>query len=216
MSKGSKPSDSLDLLGEQDKVLNAIFAGWDASDPDKANTRGDAVKLAYDRGTLGKLLIEHAAVRVAAKRDIERVLRKVGQDGLADQFTSHLRRARELLDRIDELGRGVEAVGLSGSGEFAGTVSELARTMGSDLGTEPATLAPRVAAALGDERKKLRSAKYVVAHAPTHPGTTQRWYDDIPILARLHALYDHLRGYPRAVSVPYSNTRLADRYNSPP
>lgn len=220
MGNGTKTNatsgDSLDLLSEQDKVLAAIFADWERSDPASANTEGGAVRLAFDHGTLGKLLVGHAAVRVAAKRDIERVLRKAGQDDLADQLTSKLRRARELLDRLDELARGVEAVGVSGSADFAHVVDELAQTIRSDLGTEPATLVPRIAAALGERRKELHSARHVAAHAPSHPGTTERWYDDVPVLVRLHALYDQLRGYPRAVSVPYCNAPLAHRYNSLP
>lgn len=81
---------------------------------------------------------------------------------------------------------------------------------------EDADAIPRIAAALGEQRRQLRSAKHVATHAPTHPSVTRRWYDNIPILVRLHARYDHLRGYPWADSVPYSNARIADRYDTQP
>ena len=41
---------------------------------------------AYERGTYGKLLIEHAALRIAAKRDVARVLYDTGSAALADEF----------------------------------------------------------------------------------------------------------------------------------
>lgn len=210
------PGDSLDLLGEQDRVLAAIFSAWDDSDPDRADTNREVVKLAYDHGTLGKLLIEHAAIRVAAKRDIERVLRDIDCDDLADQLTSQLTRVCELLDRLDEHARGVVAVGVSRSLEFAGAVGELAATIRADLSREPEAIIPRIEAALADQRSRLRSAKHVAAHAPTHPNPTPRWYDTIPILVRIHARYDHLRGYPWADSTPYSNPRVAERYDTQP
>ena len=212
---GHRPPDSLDLLAEQDRALAAIFEGWDRTAPDTADGP-EVVELDYDHGTYGKLLIEHAAVRVAAKADIERVLRAQGLDALADQLTAHLREVRDLLDRLDEMARGVAPIGVGGSLEFAGVAGTLAGTIRADLRNEPVGLIPKIAVALGPARGHLRSAKWVGSHAPTHPGSTQRWFDDIPILARVHARYDHLRGYPWADSSPFGELGIAARYDSLP
>lgn len=215
-TSGARPHDSLDLLAEQDNVLADIFVAWDESDPEGADDDRSAVRMASENGTLGKLVIEHAAVRVAAKRDIERVLRRAGHDGLADELTSHLAQVCELLDRLYEHSRGVGAVELSRSPQFTDTVAALGRIIRAELRSEPAGLVPRIAVALGDLRSQLRSAKHVAAHAPTHPATARSWYDGIPFLVRVHALYDRLRGYPWANSGTYANPRLADRYDTDP
>jgi hypothetical protein len=208
-----QPADALSLLAEQDEVLGEIFAGWHDSAPDAAASGRVTVRRAFDHGTLGKLLIEHAAVRVAAKRDIERVLRANAFDGLADQLTSHLGTVCQQLDRLDELGRGVVATGVAASEEFADAVDALAATIQSDLEREPVVLIPRIAEALGTQRDQLHSAKHVAAHAPTHPAPNPRWYDNIPVLVRIHARYDYLRGYPWADSRPYYNSKVAERYD---
>ena len=207
---GDSRNDSLELLGEQDRVLAQIFDGWDATtlDPD-ADTR-TVVRAGFERGTYGKLLIEHTAIRVAAKTDIARVLRDVGDDGLADDLTRHLPEARRLLDRLDELARGVDAMGVAASAPFAGAVGELAALIRADLQAEPDRMMPGIAAALGHHRAELHSARWVNHHAPTHPGSGERWYDAIPVLVRVHARYDHLRGFPWADSSPMDDTDVAD------
>ena len=60
-------------------------------------------------------------------------------------------------------------------------------------------------AALGPERHRLRSAKFIRKHAPAHPGPPGRWYDRIPVLLRLRAAEDRLRGF------PWGESRLGDR-----
>jgi hypothetical protein len=215
-AEGKTPDDSLELLAEQDRVLLKIFDGWDAATP--APDVEDArvlVKQGWERGTFGKLLIEYAAVRVAAKEDVARVLRDVGDTDLAETLTARLRDIRMILDRLDEVARGVDPVGLAASSEFAGAVGELAALIRADLGIEPVRVLPVVAAALGDRRSLLARAKHVESHAPTHPGADRRWYDDIGPLVRIHARYDRLRGFPWAESGPISDADLAERYDNP-
>lgn len=139
---GDTPDDSLELLGEQDRVLVHIFDGWDATTPPADADTRTVVRSNYERGTYGKLLIQHTAIRVAAKTDIARVLHDIGCDGLADDLTRHLPEARRLLDRLDELARGVEAMGVAASTGFAGTVGELAALIRADIQAEPDRMLP--------------------------------------------------------------------------
>lgn len=208
---GEGPADSLELLAEQDGVLVEIFDGWDATTPapDVEDTRV-LVRSGFDRGTWGKLLIEHAALRVAAKADVAQVLRDSGLGGLADDLTEHLPDVRRLLDRLDELARGVDAMGVSASAEFAGAVGQLAALLRADLVVEADRTIPHVAAALGGDRAKLHSARWVHHHAPTHPSPEGRWYEHIPALVRIQARYDHLRGFPWPRSTPMSDPKVAD------
>jgi hypothetical protein len=189
-----------------------IFEGFDSADPvpDDPNS---TVQQGWLRGTFGKLLVEHAALRVAAKEDVATALRASDHGQLADELTRHLPLARALLDRLDELARGVEAMGLAASAPFVTTVGKLAEAVRDDLGSEVDDLLPKIADALGPHRSGLRSAKYIGSHSPTHPGPDQQWYDTVGPLARIHACYDRLRSYPTAQSWPMADTQLAQRYD---
>jgi hypothetical protein len=214
---GATPDDSLTLLAELDRLLIEIFNGWDATAPSPGvDDAGTAVRSAFKRGTYGKLLIEHAALRVAAKTDVARALCDIGSDALADDLCRQLPKVRLVLDRLDEFARGVEAMGVASSEEFAGAVGEVAALVRADLGTEAAEAIPRIAAALGDHRDKLHSARWVRHHAPTHPGQTQRWYSRIPVVVRIQARYDHLRGFPWARSAPMSAPKVAGSIETEP
>lgn len=211
------PDDSLAFLATQDRILVRILQGWDAATPGPdVDGTPTVVRAGYERGTYGKLLIQHVALRVAAKADIARVLYAAGLDGLADDLTRHLPRVRGILDRLDETARGVEAVGVAASSQFAGAVGELAALIRADLDLEPERSVPRIAAALGDQRAKLHSARWVQHHAPTHPSPEERWYERISPLVRVQAGYDRLRGFPGADSSPMSDSGVAERIEEGP
>jgi hypothetical protein len=205
------PADSLELLAEQDGVLVQIFEGWDATTPPPGvdDTR-TVVRAGFERGTYGKLLIEHAALRVAAKTDVARVLYQVGLDEIADDFIRHLPEVRRLLGRLEELARGVEPMGVAASVGFAGAVGDLAALVRADLDVEPDRTVPRIAAALGERRSELHSSRWVHHHAPTHPSAEERWYGHISLLVRVQARYQHLRGFPWPRSTPMSDPHIAD------
>lgn len=208
---GDTPADSLELLAEQDRVLIDIFNGWDATTPPPGvdDTR-TLVRSGFKRGTYGKLLIEHVALRLAAKTDVARVLYSIGEGDLADHFTRHLHEAKRLLDCLDELARGMEAIDVAASVEYAGAVGQLAALLRADLAVEPDRTIPRITAALGGRRAELRSARWVHHHAPTHPSPEERWYEHFPVLVRIQARYDHLRGFPWPRSTPMFDPKVAD------
>jgi hypothetical protein len=203
--------DSLAMVAEQDRQLIEIFAGWDDTTPGPdVDDSGALVRSAYQRGTYGKLLIEHGALRIAAKRDVARVLYDIGSTDLADEFLRHMADVRRLVDRLDELARGVNAMGVAASMEFAGAAGELAALLRADLDTEPSRVLPRIEAALGTHRGELHSDRWVRHHAPTRPSPRGRWYTRVPILVRIQARYDHLRGFPWAGSAPMADPKVAD------
>jgi hypothetical protein len=204
-------TDSLTMVREQDRLLFTILRGWDATtpEPDVEGTR-TLVRQAYKRGTFGKLLIEHGALRLAAKRDVARVLEDSGQDGLAEEFVRHMAEIRRLLARLDELARGANAMSVAASPEFAGTVGRLVGVLRADLDTEPARLLPGIERALGEHRSELHSARWVRHHAPSHPAPRQSWYARIPLVVRVRTRYDHLRGFPWADSAPMADPAVND------
>jgi hypothetical protein len=208
---GAPAHDSLAMVAEQDRQLIETFTGWDATTPGPdVDDTGTLVRSAYKRGTYGKLLIEHGALRIAAKRDVARVLYDIGSADLADEFLRHMADVRVLVDRLDELARGVNAMGVAASSEFARAAGELAALLRADLDTEPARVLPRIEAALGAERGELHSEHWVRHHAPTHPAPRGRWYTRVPMLVRIQARYDHLRGFPWADSAPMADPTIAD------
>ena len=61
--------DALDLFVEETSLLRELFAKWHTTTPEP--TMGEKVVTAkWDHGTIGKLLLEHAAVRLAAGEEI--------------------------------------------------------------------------------------------------------------------------------------------------
>jgi hypothetical protein len=208
--RGGPADDSLAMVAEQDRQLLEILTGWYNTTPGPdVEDSGILVRSAYKRGTYGLLIIEHAALRIAAKRDVARVLYNHGAAALADEFLRHMAEVRQLVNRLDKLARGVNAVGVAASLEFAGTVGELVALLRADLNTEPAHLLPGIEAALGEHRKDLHSANWIRHHAPTHPAPRNRWYSRVPVLVRVKSRYDHLRGFPWADSAPMADPKVA-------
>lgn len=67
---GSSPDgDALDLWEAQDKLLLQLFDQWDSPSISQ-----------WDHGTIGKLLLEHAAVREGAVEAVAAALGRLGDD----------------------------------------------------------------------------------------------------------------------------------------
>jgi hypothetical protein len=205
----SRQGDSLDLFKEESEVLAAAFPHWE-------QTRGGAAagRMAgaanFDNGTMGKLILEHAAVHLGAARDICRVLRNGARTTELQEMEQVLDRMWPVIDRLDELGRGTEPVAVAANDDFADALAKL-RTVLEPIAGDTA-FADRLARTLGDRRHQLRTARYIRRHSPTHPGPG-RWYDSIGVLARVHTAYDRSRGFPWAESAPMASPELAELYD---
>jgi hypothetical protein len=205
---GSRDSgDALDLFVGQRRLLRDIVQDWAKTRPD-----GDGrVDEAWKHGTLGKLLVEHTAVRFAARDDIVRVLRSHELCELAERLDTRRPAIADALDRLALTARGVAPIPLSSATNFDETAEELRGALGDELGDDE--VARRLTDALGGHRGELRSSRSLQKRAPTHPGTRRRWYHRVPLVQRVHAAYDRLRGFPWAESSPIADPGPARRFD---
>ena len=201
--------DALDALGRQDEVLRSLFDEWDATGPGQSET--DPVTAAWDHGTVGKLVLEHGVVRLAAQQDVAAALRGVGQDDLAGELDGHHDEARELLARIADLSKGVQPINLRFTPEFAASVDRLCELWRAELSGAAADTA-RIASALGPGRSQLQSAHYLRKHSPTHPSPKSGGLSSLSIVSRLRTTIDRVRGWPWAES-DVADAKLAERFD---
>lgn len=205
--------DALDMWAHEGKVLEELAERWRARDPG-ALPPDSRVEAQWDRGTVGKLLLEHGALWLAALRDVLRVLGDDPGEAGAElaALRSRAREMRPLLDAVDERSRGVQPLSLVKDAGYLEAVGRMIHTLGAALADRQAD-ADRLAELLDERRGRLHSAKQLAKRAPTHPGSPH-WYHRIPGVVRLHAAYDRLRGFPWAESQPLANQDLARHYDS--
>ena len=197
--------DALNLFIEESEVLRQLFAKWNTTTPNRT-MGGGAVTAKWDHGTVGKLLLEHAAVRLAASEDIARVLGEVGRTRESSRLELTNRRVRPVLDQMYDNSHGIQPISMAITPGFVEAAEQLQEVLRSELGGAAESLTRfELTAALAQQRARLRSAKFIRKHAPAHPGTTRRWYDRVPFLLRIHAAEDRLRGF------PWGESHLGDR-----
>lgn len=204
--------DALHLFVEETALLRQLFAKWNTTVPERT-MGGEAVPSKWDHGTIGKLLVEHAAVWLAAGEDIVRVMEEVGRGQECSRLgeTNHL--VRPILDQMYDTARGVQPISVAITPGFIEAVEQLQELLRPELGGAPERQArSELIVALGPERARLHSAKYIRKHAPARPGPERRWYDRVPALLRLHAAQDRLRGFPWGESA-LGDQDLAERYD---
>lgn len=194
---GTSDGDAVDLLDDEMEVLHQLIAGWSNTGATPASPQ-TAVDDNWERGTIGKLLIEHCAVRLAAQAEVARVLGQHGADDLAAALRADVVATQCIVERMDKISRGVEPMSLATSQEFADEVEALRR----QLATLAATDVQRVQAVVEPFRQEIASEDYVRRHAPTHP--SGHWHRSP--LVRLQTMYDRLRGVPRAQSTTADRT----------
>ena len=207
-----KSGDALDLFGDENEVLRQLFAKWDTTTPQRSQG-SQAVTMKWDHGTIGKLILEHAAVRLAAVEDLARVLADIGRTDDASAMEEEGQAIRPVLDQMYESSRGVQPISVSITPEFVDAVGQLQELLRPKLGggREDRTLS-ELAAALSSERTRLHGDKFIREHAPAHPGPKRRWYDRIPFLLRIRTAKDRLRGFPWGESA-LGDRKLAQRYD---
>ncbi len=204
--------DALDVFADETNLLRQLFAKWNTTTPDRT-MGGSAVTAKWDHGTIGKLLLEHAAVRLAAADDIARVLKEIGLTREARRLEDTNHRVRPVLDQMYDNSRGIQPMSVAITPDFIEGVEQLQELLRPELGGALETQAGfELTAALGPQRTQLRSAKFIRKHAPAHPGPERRWYDRVPALLRLHAVEDRLRGFPWGES-HLGDRKLAERYD---
>ncbi len=206
-----RAGDALDLLGEEVMLLDHLFSAWAHTIPGNAE-QANAVEAKWDHGTVGKLLLEHSAVRVAAERDIVRVLRDRGESELTHQLDDEIHSISPMIVRMYDSGRGIQPISLAITPEFVEAVGELRQALQSGImQTHPTDTLSRLSYALGRRRSELHSAVYIRRHAPSRP-ELKWWVEQHPMLIRIQTALDRLSGFPWAES-SLGDRKLAARFD---
>jgi hypothetical protein len=193
---------ALDQLEFEDRALLEVIDDFQYGDEPRRH------------GMAGKLLVEHLAVREAAREQVAAVLqsepacRELG-GSLAGDVPAH----RKALAKLDELARGVQPVNLNRGQDFDAFAVPVARLMREEILHELQRTIPAIRATCPAKvlERRLPRARWVRSHAPTHPHPDgRRRYERFAPLVRIHALYDWLRGFPTG------GTRPSKEFGLPP
>ena len=196
--------DALDQLLYEDRAILEILDRFEDGEADPL-VHGDA----------GKLLVEHMAVREAAKEHVATALEGVpGEQDTSAALRGDEERRRDLLRRLDEMARGLRGVNLNQGQDFDGTAQRAAALLRSEIDAELRSGIPRLRERLGPARSDLPSARFVRRHAPTHPRSRDSYRRAGP-LVRLHAVYDFLRSFPTGGAKLSREVRLPANDNRP-
>lgn len=199
--------DALDLLEYENRAIIEILHRFENTDE----------KLRH--GLAGKLLVEHLAVREAAREAVAQAL--LAEPDLADlgaALEEGIGDRRRALDRLDELARGVQPVNLNQGQDFDGEVASIKGGLRAEIDQDVALRLPRLRERVEGARRKrlLPSAMFIRHHAPTHLHPEgRRWYERLWPLVRLHALYDWLRGFPMGGTLPSEEIELPAHDDKP-
>jgi hypothetical protein len=199
-------NDSLGRFETEGERVRQLIAKWQQYGLPSEQTK--EVTVAYERGTIAKLLLEHAAIRLAAERDIEQALRRRGEVELADRIDADAAGTSQVLDALDETMRGVQPVVVGSSSVVGSYVEQLAERMDFDERSAVTTLLT----AADRPHAGLHSDRFVRRHAPTHPVSDTHSFARLRPLLWLRARYDRLRGYPWAEDTPYADPKIDKRY----
>jgi hypothetical protein len=187
--------DALGLLEREDVKLRRLFAAIEEA-------RADTVRGRALYGDLSKDIIQHMATREAALLEVARRVGEVPELGsTAAALDADPSTRRQLLDRLEKMSRGVQGINLNTGQDFDGVLRELIDTVSPDMERDLAGTVPAVRSWLSKSggEDPLKSADYVVRHAPTSLSPEgPRWYERAPVISRLLTIYDRLRDFPRA------------------
>lgn len=181
--------DALDQLLFEDKILVRLLG---ALHDEGQNRRR--------HGRTIKVFVERMAVRQAARELVVEAVASIPElSGLSTRLHDQVPEARQRLDRLDELTRGVASTNLNQAQDVDAAIAAMEPLIRADMSTDLRELIPAVSARFSPEerRKVLPSAGYVLRHCPLHPGAhPRRWYEHIGPIVWVHAVYDYLRNLP--------------------
>ena len=179
-------ADALELLGEEDRLLQTAFEEWDATRPNR-----------YRHDTVAKFLLEHLAIREAARSAVVEALGPGPHEGALGAFASSDRRPmRAGLGALQEQLRGITAGELNIGQDFDGKLAEVRALVEPELAAD-------LGGVLGELRRSgigpgLASAGWVRHHAPSEPIVEPRPWQRVGPLLRLRSFLDRVRRSPGA------------------
>jgi hypothetical protein len=207
----SRRGDAFDLWRTETGLLRELFTQWAATDP-HGTTGEEAVLAKWDHGTVGKLLIEHSAVRLSASEEVARVLRQLGHPDRATRLEETATAVRPLVERLYQSGRGIQPISLAITPDFVDAVGALHDALRMDL--EDEGMVGTLSGVLGTHRGDLRSARFIRRHAPAR-ARSGRWSHRFAVVARFRTAIDRLAGLPWAES-SVADRKLAEHYDTEP
>jgi hypothetical protein len=190
--EANRSDDALNLLEREDVELRRLFAAIEEA-------RADTVGGRATYGDLAKDIIQHLATREAALVEVAQKIDDV--DELAGVLDGDPSTRRELLDHLEKMSRGVQGINLNTGQDFDGVLQRIIDTVDPEIERDLNVAVPAVRRWLSKsaEEDPLRSADYVIRHAPTSLSPEgSRWYERAPVISRLLTIYDRLRDFPRA------------------
>ena len=171
-----QPVDALDVISSQDTTITELFVMWRRTT--EQLLEAENVDLRWRRGSAVKMLLQHLAVREAAKEALVRRLREDGHNDLASKLDGDAVSRREHIATLDELARGQQAISLNFP-EIDQVIVDLGSIFDRESSSDQDTLA-QAARLLGPAGKRgLPSARSVRLQSVTHPDPVPRWYDRI-------------------------------------
>jgi hypothetical protein len=203
-SDNPKIGDVLDLLRYEDHAVRQVLHEFESSADDSPQGR-------LQHGHAGKLLVEHLAIREAAKEQLADSLALVPETSdIARALMAGEDSRREALAQLDEMARGIQAINLNQGQDFDAEVRTVSDLLMQEITEELTKTIPALETQLSAQvRKKFPRAKYVRKHAPTHPNPGGRqWHERFGPMVRLHALFDFFRGFPTGGAKPSREPRL--------
>ncbi len=186
--------DALDLLEREDLELRRLFTML-------RQRRGTSVEERADYGRIAKEVIRQLAVREAALADLAAVAADdPGLAELGERFEKQMHVRRPLIDRIEKMSRGVQAINLRVGQDFDAAMEDVVQVVGTEIEWDLGVAVPAVTGSMNPERRgdELHSAAHLERHAPTHLDPNRsRWWERAPVVSRLLTIYDHARDFPR-------------------
>lgn len=183
------PSENaLALLEHEDRALLAIL--------DRFESESDVLA----HGRAGQLLVEHLALREAAREQVALALRREpAVADLAESLAQDAVQHRADLVRLDEMARGVHPTNLDQGQPFDETVNRIAGPLRQQIHGELDDVIPQVQGRIPAEtlERLLPSAGTVTRHALAHPDVEEpHSVRRVAPLRRLRAMYQWLRRLP--------------------
>lgn len=192
------PPDALDVLVEENGAIAGLLAEWRRTTSKLRES--DDVDVRWDRGSAGKLLVQHVAARESAKDLLAASLDEAGAGELAARVKGDHEARKVALSRLDELGRGHQAMTLSNP-QMDEAVEAYGRLFDDEVAAEGDGFVAEVRASL-PAQAEVPTAKQAYAESTLNPNIEPAWYDRFPFLRRLRASYQHLRFSPRGGTKP--------------
>lgn len=199
-SEAEGGTDALTELMVQNRQVEQMLDLWE--EKTSLLSERDSVDDRWKRGSAAKLLLQHMAVREAAKQDVVARLHEVGQSDLADRLEADGPARRKAIARLDETARGHQAINLNYP-DTDRAVADLAKVYRRESQAEQSDILPAVSAALGGPSERgLPGSRSVQRRSDPHPNPVPKWYDKVKAVKVIVSFYDHLRSTPSGGTSP--------------